>query len=433
MRDTVEKKTVEKKTVEKKTVKKETVKKKAPEVSKTVKKETVTREVRKPAATVSKGASSGKATAGKAAAGVAGAAGVAKAAGVGGTGDIAGRGIGGGGGSWGWLKWVLGLIGLLVLLGLIFWACSGGGDDDEAAVTTPAATAVPATAEPESTATPEPEPTEAPEPTPEPAPDPTATPEPEPEPEPTAAPAPDPTPTAEPQPSCNSLVRVLDDADFSTLVAAITAADAINALSNSGALTIFAPTDEAFAAVPADIVATLLGDQALLTSVLTYHVVEGNVLSSDLAPAAVETLNGSSLAVRTDGSAPTVNASGLPVVDLTANDCVIHAIDSVLIPPSLLTTLGVDSLNAAVFGSPISFVDGSADFTDADSATLTAICNLVATEGSTDGLPGIQWQSSSDAEVNAEREAAIDDALASCGPGGLTFDQIGAPTPSFTG
>ncbi|MCL4116771.1 UNVERIFIED_CONTAM: hypothetical protein GTU68_010361 [Idotea baltica] len=378
-----------------------------------------------------KGKDAAGGTAGKVAAGAGGAAaGAASLAGGGRGNDDDDRGVAaaaGGGARFGWLKWLLPLLLLAALLALLLWACGGSDGGGVAADPDPVAAA---TTAPDPTAEPEPEPTaeQEPEPTaePEPAPDPTATPEPEP----TATPEPE--PTAAPAPACASLAATLQDNGFTTLVGAVTAAGAVEALSDSGPLTVFAPTDEAFAAVPADITAALLADPDLLTQVLQYHAVPGAVTSGDLAAGSVQTFNGSSLAIRTDGAAPTVNASGLTVADLAADECVVHGIDSVLVPPSLLTTLGVATLNAAVGGDAIMFVDGTADFTDADSATLTAICNLVATEDSTDGLPPVQWQSSGDTDLDAQRAAAIEDVLASCGPGGLTTDQL-APTPSFTG
>ena len=372
-----------------------------------------------------KGKGRGKAVA---AAGVAGAAGVAAtkrgasatkdvaagttsrvAAGRGGRGGDDDRGVAAAaGGSWGWLKWALPLLLLLILLGLLLALCGGGSDDEEISAVADDPTAVPATAtaEPEPTATPEPEPTATPEP------------------EPTAAP--------EPAASCASLVTTLQDNSFNILVSAAASADVAGALSDSGALTLFAPTDAAFEAVPEDIAAAILADTDLLTSLLQYHVVPGAILSGDLDPASVETLNGSSLAVRTDLGGPTVNASGITIADLSADECVVHGVDSVLIPPSLLSTLGVQTLNAAVGGSTIVFEDGTADFTSADSATMTAICNLIATEDSTNELPPLQWQASGDAALDAARAAAIDDALASCGPGSVATEQL-APIPSFTG
>jgi len=145
-------------------------------------------------------------------------------------------------------------------------------------------------------------------------------------------------------------------------------------------------------------------------------------------------LNGSTIAVRTDGAAPTINAAGISEADIEAGDCLVHALDSVLVPPSLLGALGVPSLNAAVAGGPILFEDGSADFTDADAATMQAICNYISGESSSDGLPGVEWQASGDADLDAERAAAIEDALASCGDGGsgVSLRQL-APEPSFTG
>ena len=194
----------------------------------------------------------------------------------------------------------------------------------------------------------------------------------------------------------------------------------------------FAPTDEAFAAVPSEITAALLADADLLTQVLQYHAVEGAVFSGDLAPGAVPTFNGSTLAIRTDLDGPRVNASGITVADLEADACVVHGLDRVLVPPALLTTLSVPSLNDAVAGGPITFVDGTADLTDADSNTLAAICALVSGESDLAGLPAVQWQRSGDAAIDEARAAAIADALAGCGADGLSIDAL-APKPAFTG
>ena len=368
-------------------------------------------------------------TAAKVGAGATGVAGAAGLAGRGGGGDDDDRGLAAAaGGRFGWLKWLLPLL-LIALLAWLLWSCLGGSDGDGAVVDNGAA-AVAATVEP--TVVPTVAPTAVPTavPTAEPTPEPTAEPTPEPTAEPEEEPAPAATSVAEL--SCPSLAMTLADGEFNTLIMVATAADVVGVLSDSGPLTIFAPTDQAFAAVPQAITDALLADTDLLTSVLQYHVVPGAVTSADLAASSVETLNGSSLAVRTDGPAPTINASGITVADLPADQCVVHGVDSVLVPPSLLTTLGIASLNDAVGGQAIQFADGTADFTDADSATLEAICNLVATESTTDGLPPVQWQSSGGTEIDGARAAAIDEALAGCGPGGLGTDVLVA-TPSFTG
>ncbi len=123
--------------------------------------------------------------------------------------------------------------------------------------------------------------------------------------------------------------------DFSTLVAAVTAADLAGTLSGPGPFTVFAPTNAAFAALPPGTVDNLLlpENRDELVAILTYHVVPGQVLSTDVAgsTAAPATVNGATLAVDgTDGV--TVNGANVVTPDIIASNGVIHAIDQVLLP-----------------------------------------------------------------------------------------------------
>jgi uncharacterized surface protein with fasciclin (FAS1) repeats len=124
---------------------------------------------------------------------------------------------------------------------------------------------------------------------------------------------------------------------FETLVAAVTAADLVDALSAEGPLTVFAPTDDAFAALPDGLVDCLLlpENSEALTSILTYHVVDGEVMSTDLTDGPVATLQGEDITVDlTDGV--TLNDSVMVVTaDVEASNGVIHVIDGVLVPPSI--------------------------------------------------------------------------------------------------
>jgi uncharacterized surface protein with fasciclin (FAS1) repeats len=119
---------------------------------------------------------------------------------------------------------------------------------------------------------------------------------------------------------------------FTTLLAAIDAAGLTATLAGEGPFTVFAPTDEAFAALPAGTVEGLLADPEALTAVLTYHVVSGKAVAADVTGLdSVTTLQGGSLAVSaTDG----VKIGGASVVaaDVMASNGVIHVIDTVLIP-----------------------------------------------------------------------------------------------------
>jgi uncharacterized surface protein with fasciclin (FAS1) repeats len=124
---------------------------------------------------------------------------------------------------------------------------------------------------------------------------------------------------------------------FNTLVAAVTAAGLAETLSGEGPYTVFAPTDDAFAALPEGLVDCLLLEENIdpLTAILTYHVVDGAVMSTDLTDGPVPTLQGEEITVDlTDGV--TLNESvTVAAADVEASNGVIHVIDGVLVPPSI--------------------------------------------------------------------------------------------------
>jgi uncharacterized surface protein with fasciclin (FAS1) repeats len=122
---------------------------------------------------------------------------------------------------------------------------------------------------------------------------------------------------------------------FNTLVAAVGAAGLVETLKSPGPFTVFAPTDDAFAALPAGTVDSLLlpENKDKLTAILTYHVVPGAVMSADLAGKRlnVATVNGET--VHIDGTnGVTVNGATVVTADIVASNGVIHVIDSVLLP-----------------------------------------------------------------------------------------------------
>ena len=123
---------------------------------------------------------------------------------------------------------------------------------------------------------------------------------------------------------------------LSTLVTAVTQAGLVDTLNGDGPYTIFAPTNDAFAAVPADQLDTVLADNDLLTSVLTYHVVAGESLSSaDLAEAGtVTTVNGAELEIENDGGTLTVNGVASICQDVPTANATVHIIEGVLLPPA---------------------------------------------------------------------------------------------------
>ncbi|MGZ0192366.1 MAG: fasciclin domain-containing protein [Acidimicrobiales bacterium] len=123
---------------------------------------------------------------------------------------------------------------------------------------------------------------------------------------------------------------------FDTLVAAVIAADLAETLSSPGPFTVFAPTDDAFAALPAGLVAALLlpENKATLAKILTYHVVSGEVMAADVTNGDVATVEGQTVALSTaDGV--TVNGANVIIADVAASNGVIHAIDAVLLPPDV--------------------------------------------------------------------------------------------------
>jgi uncharacterized surface protein with fasciclin (FAS1) repeats len=129
--------------------------------------------------------------------------------------------------------------------------------------------------------------------------------------------------------------------DFTTLVAAVQAAGLEETLRGEGPFTVFAPTDDAFAALPAGTVDTLLEDPSgQLTDILTYHVVEGEVLAADVVGMdgqEVATVNGATFTVGVDGDAVTLtdaqgNTVNVTMTDIETSNGVIHVIDAVLMP-----------------------------------------------------------------------------------------------------
>jgi uncharacterized surface protein with fasciclin (FAS1) repeats len=119
---------------------------------------------------------------------------------------------------------------------------------------------------------------------------------------------------------------------FETLVAAVTAAGLVDTLKGEGPFTVFAPTDEAFAALPEGTVEALLNDIPALTAILTYHVVPGRVMSTDLSDGMMaETVNGQSVTIGTMNGV-TVDGANVIAADIEADNGVIHVIDAVILP-----------------------------------------------------------------------------------------------------
>lgn len=122
---------------------------------------------------------------------------------------------------------------------------------------------------------------------------------------------------------------------FTTLVAAVEAAGLVETLKGEGPFTVFAPTDEAFAALPEGTVESLLlpENKDQLTAILTYHVVPGKVMSTDLTEGmTAATVNSADVTITLDGG-PKVNGANITTADIEATNGVIHVIDTVIMPP----------------------------------------------------------------------------------------------------
>lgn len=136
----------------------------------------------------------------------------------------------------------------------------------------------------------------------------------------------------------NLLALAESNSSFTTLTKALKAAGLTEALQGKDNLTIFAPTDAAFAKLPQDAVRDLLKpeNKEVLLKLLTYHVVPGKVLSTDLKSGEVKSLEGGAISVKVDPAVGvTVNDARVTQADITGSNGVIHAIDQVILPPDL--------------------------------------------------------------------------------------------------
>ena len=151
----------------------------------------------------------------------------------------------------------------------------------------------------------------------------------------TVAPATTTTPAPEPEPA--DIVGVATEAgSFSTLLTAVEAAGLVETLQGEGPFTVFAPTDEAFAALPEGTLDSLLADTEALTQVLLYHVVPGEVMASDVVELdSATTAQGEDIAITVEGDSVKVNQANVIATDVIASNGVIHVIDQVILPPSM--------------------------------------------------------------------------------------------------
>jgi uncharacterized surface protein with fasciclin (FAS1) repeats len=138
--------------------------------------------------------------------------------------------------------------------------------------------------------------------------------------------------------AAGDIVEVATEAgSFNTLLQAATAAGLVETLQGAGPFTVFAPSDEAFAKLPADTLAGLLADPVALKQVLLYHVVSGEVMASQVVGmTSATTVEGDPIAISVkDGSVYLNDTTKVVTTDIAASNGVIHVIDTVLLPPGM--------------------------------------------------------------------------------------------------
>ncbi len=136
-------------------------------------------------------------------------------------------------------------------------------------------------------------------------------------------------------PAGNIFYVAVGAGSFLTLAKLLANADLLETIKGDGPFTVFAPTDTAFAAVPADTLKALLADKAKLKKVLLYHVVPGTVMAKQLKAGDLKTAEGAALKLTDTAGVFTVNDANIAAADVVASNGVIHVIDKVLLPPDL--------------------------------------------------------------------------------------------------
>ena len=126
----------------------------------------------------------------------------------------------------------------------------------------------------------------------------------------------------------------VSDPQFSTLVAAVTAAGLVDVLKGPGPFTVFAPTNAAFAKIPKAVLDAVLADKAKLTAILTHHALGAKVEAKDVTTSIITMMDGTDVAITVGKDGVTIGAAKITTTDIQASNGVIHVIDTVLLPPS---------------------------------------------------------------------------------------------------
>ncbi len=155
-----------------------------------------------------------------------------------------------------------------------------------------------------------------------------------------------------PEPTMDIVETAVAAGNFTTLVAAVKAAGLVDALKSEGPFTVFAPTDDAFAALPEGTIESLLADPTTLASILTYHVVSGSVKAEQVVNiSSAETLNGASVSITvTNDGMVKIDDATVIATDIETSNGIIHVIDAVILPPSSESTSGFSTAKVAAGG-----------------------------------------------------------------------------------
>ena len=154
----------------------------------------------------------------------------------------------------------------------------------------------------------------------------------------------------------NDIVDVAaGNSSFTTLVTALKAADLVTTLQGKGPFTVFAPTNEAFSKVPEDVLTNLLKpeNKAQLQAVLTYHVVAGSVdAKTAMTLTEAATVQGENIKISLNGQKVMINNAQVLTADLNASNGIIHAIDTVILPPESMQQAKLDKINKMISDNP---------------------------------------------------------------------------------
>lgn len=162
-----------------------------------------------------------------------------------------------------------------------------------------------------------------------------------------------------PEPIEDIVQLAKSSAIFNTLLSAVEAAGLVDALKSEGPFTVFAPTDDAFAAIDAEVLGDLVSDTELLTAVLTYHVVPGLFLAENVVTRSdLNTLNGDHLPVMVEGDMVKVGGANVIATDFLATNGVVHVIDQVMLPEPIADIVQV-AKGAGIFNTLLAAVDAA--------------------------------------------------------------------------